>query len=527
MSYSSILIHGSPLSLKSNASRVKRKPRANFVVCCCPMSNIGEPARQQYDVKREKIETPLPPGPSFLDLMGLMHYVVGSFPYHHPLRDLAKAYGPLVHVKLGEVSNILVSSAEIAKEVLKTRESACLNRPKSIGTQIITYDYTDVVVTPYSDYWKQMRNICISKFLSPKNVRTMEQMRKEEASVAIESISNCKLRPVNVTDEIFLYMNSMACRAVLGEVCVDRRDAIMAIKQAMSVGASFAVGDVFPSIKVLEFFSLNRYRMLKLKKKVDTILDNIMDDHRKSLALTELDDRDNFLDVLLRFKDKESEEGRFSITDDNIKAIASGMVAAATETSSSLVDWAMAELMRNPRVMEKAQDEIRQAFKGRETIQESDIQALKYLKLVIKETLRLHPPTAIITRACREEIEIEGYRIPLDATVIVNVWAIGRDPIYWENPESFEPERFEASPVDFTGGHFEFIPFGAGKRICPGMALGLANADYLLVKLLYHFNWKLPPGTSRDDIDMTETGGMAVPRKNNLYLIATPYVHAA
>ncbi|KAL8478501.1 hypothetical protein ACS0TY_030405 [Phlomoides rotata] len=260
-----------------------------------------------------------------LHLMGLVHYALRSFPYHHPLRELAKAYGPLVHVKLGEVSSIVVSSPEIAKQVLKTREPACANRPKSVGTQIISYDYTDVVLSPYNDYWKQMRSISISKFLCPKNVRSMEQMRKDEASVAIESIrrSSCG---VNLSDEISLFMNSVACRAVFGDVCLDRQEAIMAVKRGVSVGASFAVADVFPSVKVLELFSLNRYRMSKLKEKVDRILDSIIDDHRKNLALVRRKDdeeelgRENFLDVLLRFKE-ETEEANFSITDDNIKSV--------------------------------------------------------------------------------------------------------------------------------------------------------------------------------------------------------------
>lgn len=202
------------------------------------------------------------------------------------------------------------------------------------------------------------------------------------------------------------------------------------------------------------------------------------------------------------------------------------MFAAGTESSSTTVDWAMAELMKNPRVMAKTQDEIRQAFNGKETIKESDIRALKYLKLVINETLRLHPPVSIIPRACREEFEIDGYHIPLNANVIVNIWSIGRDPNYWHNSESFEPERFEKNPIDYLGNHFEYIPFGSGKRFCPGMTFGVANIEFLLVQLLYYFDWKLPEGISIEDVDMTEVDGLAVSRKNSLYLIATPYASA-
>lgn len=183
----------------------------------------------------------------------------------------------------------------------------------------------------------------------------------------------------------------------------------------------------------------------------------------------------------------------------------------------------MAELMKNPRVMAKAQDEIRQAFRGREEIKESEIRTLKYLKMVINETLRLHPPVSLIPRACREEFEVDGYDIPLNANVVVNIWSIGRDPKYWQDAERFEPERFEDNPIDYLGSHFEYIPFGSGKRICPGMAFGIANVEFVLAQLLYHFDWELPPGMSHDDLDMTEVDGIAVSRKSSLGLIAQPY----
>lgn len=183
----------------------------------------------------------------------------------------------------------------------------------------------------------------------------------------------------------------------------------------------------------------------------------------------------------------------------------------------------MAEMMKNPDVMAKAQDEVRQAFKGRKTIQESEIRNLKFLKFVIMETLRLHPPLSTIPRACREEVNINGYNIPMNTYVIINVWAMGRDPKYWKNPESFEPERFDENRANFYGAHFEFLPFGSGKRMCPGIAFSLAKLEFLLATLLYHFDWELPHGMSSGDIDMTDVGGIAVTRKIDLHLIAKPY----
>ena len=184
----------------------------------------------------------------------------------------------------------------------------------------------------------------------------------------------------------------------------------------------------------------------------------------------------------------------------------------------------MSEMMRQPRVLEKAQAEIRQAFRGKKEIHEKDIQNLSYLKLVIKETLRLHPPgPMLLPRECREPCEIDGYEIPLKTKVIVNAWAIGRDPAYWHDAESFIPERFANRSIEFNRTHLEYIPFGVGRRMCPGVTFGLANTEFPLAQLLYHFDWELPGRMRPEDLDMTEVFGTSVCRESNLYLVAKPY----
>ena len=200
------------------------------------------------------------------------------------------------------------------------------------------------------------------------------------------------------------------------------------------------------------------------------------------------------------------------------------MFAAGTETSSSTLVWAMVQLMKNPSVFAKAQAEVREAFKDRETFDENDVEELKYLKLVIKETLRLHPPVPLLVpRECREETDINGYTVPVKTKVMVNVWALGRDPKYWDDAESFKPERFEQSSVDFIGNNFEYLPFGGGRRICPGISFGLANVYLPLAQLLYHFDWKLPNGMEPKDLNLTELVGVTAARKDDLILVATPY----
>ena len=176
--------------------------------------------------------------------------------------------------------------------------------------------------------------------------------------------------------------------------------------------------------------------------------------------------------------------------------------AAGSETSATAVDWAMAEMIKNPSVMKKAQDEVRQVFSRKGSVDETGISEMKYLKCVVKETLRLHPSVPLLLpRESREKCEINGYEIPARTRIIVNAWAMGRDPRYWTEPESFMPERFLDSSIDFKGTNFEYIPFGAGRRICPAMLFGLINVEVPLATLLYHFDWKLPNGMKNEELD--------------------------
>jgi cytochrome P450 len=180
----------------------------------------------------------------------------------------------------------------------------------------------------------------------------------------------------------------------------------------------------------------------------------------------------------------------------------------------------MAEMIKNPRVLKKAQAEVREIFKKRGKVDETCIDELKYLKAIIKEILRLHPAVPLlIPRECGQNSEVDGYHIPIKSKVIINAWAIGMDSKYWADPERFYPERF----IDYKGTNFEYIPFGAGRRICPGINYGMANVELTLALLLCHFDWKLPNGMKNEDLDMTELFGASVIRKEDLYLIPITY----
>ncbi|KAL6313860.1 hypothetical protein AAG906_010279 [Vitis piasezkii] len=481
--------------------------------------------RTQKRSKTGSLTPNLPPGPWKLPLIGNIHQLVGSLP-HHALRDLAKKYGPLMHLQLGEVSTIVVSSSEIAKEVMKSHDIIFAQRPHILATRIMSYNSTNIAFAPYGDYWRHLRKICMSELLSANRVQSFQSIRNEEESNLVRSISLNTGSPINLTEKTFASICAITTRAAFGKKCKYQETFISVLLETIKLAGGFNVGDIFPSFKSLHLISGMRPKLEKLHQEADKILENIIHEHKARGGTTKIDKDEpdeDLVDVLLKFHEDHGDHA-FSLTTDNIKAVLLDIFGAGSEPSSTTIDFAMSEMMRNPRIMRKAQEEVRRIFDRKEEIDEMGIQELKFLKLVIKETLRLHPPLPLLLpRECREKCEIDGHEIPVKSKIIVNAWAIGRDPKHWTEPESFNPERFLDSSIDYKGTNFEYIPFGAGRRICPGILFGLASVELLLAKLLYHFDWKLPNGMKQQDLDMTEVFGLAVRRKEDLYLIPTAY----
>lgn len=204
------------------------------------------------------------------------------------------------------------------------------------------------------------------------------------------------------------------------------------------------------------------------------------------------------------------------------------MLMAGSESTSTTIEWAMSEIVRNQSIMKKVQTEVREALsngQNSEMIIDEVISKLSYLQLVIKETLRLHPPAPLLLpRENQESCVVLGYEIPAKTTVLVNMWALARDPKYWDEPDTFWPERFKDNQLDFKGNNLEYIPFGAGRRICPGLQFGLANVALILTRLLYHFDWELLAEKGRTDLNMEEASGLTTRRKTPLCLLAIPRI---
>ncbi|XP_071719189.1 premnaspirodiene oxygenase-like [Rutidosis leptorrhynchoides] len=464
-----------------------------------------------------------PPGPWKMPLIGNLLSVVSRQPPHVVLRNLARKHGPLMHLQLGEVSALVVSSPQLAKEIMVKKDLSFADRPEIQASKMIAYNSSDLVFAPYGNYWRQLRKICSFELLSAKKVQSFSYIREEEAKFMIESIVSSSISPINLTEKIFTLTNTVVSRAAFGKIPKDQDLLLHMLHETTDVASGFGIVDLFPSYKLLHIVTGMSSKMAKIHQTVDKIFNNVIAEHQKDKENTKGGvDEDGLLDILLRLKD--SGDLEFPISLDNIKAVLLDMLSAGTDTSSATVEWALCELLRNPEMLEKAQAEVREVFKGKLSLQESEFQGLKYLKMVIKETMRLHPAGPLmLPRECRESCEINGYVIPVHTKVIINGWALGRDPEYWHDAERFLPERFENSSIDYSGKYFEYLPFGAGRRMCPGMSFGVANVEIILFNLLYHFDWKLPGGMKPEDLDMSETLGVACRRKHNLYLIATPY----
>ncbi|XP_062104829.1 desmethyl-deoxy-podophyllotoxin synthase-like [Humulus lupulus] len=471
----------------------------------------------------------LPPGPWKVPIIGNLHQLAlgGSLP-HYSLRNLAKKYGPVIHLRLGEVLAILISSPEAAKEILQTHDLVFAQRPHTLTMEVISKEHPGIISSPYGEYWRQMRKICVLELLSTKRVQSFKTVREEETWSMIESIYSSHGVTINLSKMIFSMTNSVISRAAFGKKCRGQEEFVSTLDELVKYGTGLDIADLFPSLKFVGVVTGMKPTLQRLYQRLDKTLDDIINDHivkaKEQIIRNELDEpqEEDLVDVLLRLQ--KSNELKFEVTTNHIKGVILDILAAGGETGAASIEWAMAELLKNPRVMKKAQDEVRKVLRGKAKIEEADVQKLDYLKSVVKETLRLHPSAPLSVREARESCKVLGYEIPYKARVIINLWALGRDSKHWNNAERFQPERFHGSSIDFIGTNFEFIPFGAGRRVCPGISFGISNIEMALAQLLYHFDWKLANGARFEELDLTEVFSATNRIKNNLLLIAKPLV---
>ncbi|XP_047068003.1 desmethyl-deoxy-podophyllotoxin synthase-like [Lolium rigidum] len=470
----------------------------------------------------------LPPGPWRLPVIGSLHHLAGKPLIHRALADIARRLdnAPLVYLKLGEVPVVVVSSHDAAREVMKTQDVTFATRPCNPTTKIIMSDGVGVAFAPYGDHWRQLRKICIMELLSARRVQSFRHVREEEVGRLLTAIAAAPPgETFNVSQGLAVLITDSTIRAMVGDRFNRRDEFLENLRGGVKLLSGFNLVDLFPSSRLARFLTNSSRLAWENHTKSFELIDYAMKQHEELKATAASngnvkdEEKEDLLDVLLRIHKEGSHDVPFTMG--SIKSLIVDLFSAGSETSATTLQWAMSELMRNPNVMRKAQAEVRENIKGKPNVTEDDLADLKYLRLVIKETLRLHPSVPLLLpRESTETSKVLGYDVPKGTTVFVNTWAICRDPKYWDAAEEFKPERFESGSVDFKGTNFEYTPFGAGRRICPGMLFAQSIMELALAALLYHFDWELPHGVKPEELDMTEQMGLAVGRKNDLYLFA-------
>ncbi|XP_054792849.1 cytochrome P450 76C4-like [Prosopis cineraria] len=277
------------------------------------------------------------------------------------------------------------------------------------------------------------------------------------------------------------------------------------------------VSDLFPVLSFLDLQGV-RARMRGYLRKLYKSFDDIMEERLRFRSLNK--ESKDYNDVLDSFLDL-MQDGTSQLSRDDILHLFIDLFLAGVDTTSSTLEWAMAELMRNPKKMVKARTELQQVLdKSTLKLEESMVSKLPFLQAVIKETLRLHPPVPfLIPHKAICDVELCGFLVPKNSQILANVWAMGRDPSIWENPNSFIPERFLENEIDFKANDFNFIPFGAGRRMCPGLPLASRILSFMLASLLYHFDWKVPDGLKAEDMDMSQRYGLTMHKAQPLRAI--------
>ncbi|CAN1303642.1 3,9-dihydroxypterocarpan 6A-monooxygenase [Linum perenne] len=426
-----------------------------------------------------------PPGPFALPIIGHLH-LLAPIP-HQALHKLALRHGPLFRISLGSVPCVVASSPETAKEFLKTHESSFLDRPGSAAIDYLTYGSADFSFAPHGPYWKLMKKLCMSELLGG---RTLDRMA-------------------------FLRMAMRErCSGDGGDGEADEVREV--IRETAELTGKFNLADFVWFCKGLDLQGLEK-RLKATREKFDSMMERIINEHeeerkKKKNGGCEEDEEEvkDLLDVLLDISEDESSEIRLSR--ENIKAF----ILAGTDTSAITTEWALAELINHLDILTKLQQEIDSVVGKSRMVQELDIPNLPYLQAVVKETLRLHPTGPLIVRESTEDCEIQGYNISARTRLFVNVWAIGRDPNHWEEPLEFRPERF----IDGKGSHVEMLPFGSGKRGCPGTTLALHMVQTTLAVMVQCFEWKVD-----GDVDMEEGVGLTLPRANPLVCVPVARLH--
>ncbi|XVF69852.1 hypothetical protein PTKIN_Ptkin11bG0113900 [Pterospermum kingtungense] len=460
-----------------------------------------------------KSSSAFPPGPISIPIFGNW-LQVGNDLNHRLLASMAQTYGPVFLLKLGSKNLTVVSDPELATQVLHTQGVEFGSRPRNVVFDIFTGNGQDMVFTVYGDHWRKMRRIMTLPFFTNKVVHHYSNMWEQEMDEVVNDLKKdekVKTEGLVIRKRLQLMLYNIMYRMMFDAKFESQEDPLFteatrfnSERSRLAQSFEYNYGDFIPLLRPFLRGYLNRCRGLQQRRlaffnnhyveKRREIMAANGEKHKISCAI------DYIIDAQMKGE----------ISEENVLYIVENINVAAIETTLWSMEWAIADLVNHPTVQHKIRQEISQVLKGR-PVTESNLHELPYLQATVKETLRLHSPIPLLVPHMNlEEAKLGGFTIPKESKVVVNAWWLANNPKWWKNPQEFRPERFleEECGTDAVAGgkvDFRYLPFGMGRRSCPGIILALPILGLVIAKLITNFEMKAPLGT--DKIDVSEKGG--------------------
>ncbi|KAJ1262325.1 hypothetical protein BS78_09G098000 [Paspalum vaginatum] len=478
----------------------------------------------------------LPPSPPALPLIGHLHLL--SPPPHQAFHRLVTRYGPLVHLRLGPSNQgVVVGSAEAARDLLKL-EASIPQRTHSSVTRLLAYDSAGFAFAPYGAQWRFMKRLCMSELLGPRTLDLLRPVRDGELAALLREAADAAGRGGTV--DLSRCLIAMANNAIMRMTASSLPDHLTetarhCAKEVTELVGSFNVADYIALLRPFDLQGLGR-RSHEVHAKFDALLEILIgkkEEARRSPSAPRKEAKD-LLDILMDAA--EDEKAEVKLNRENIKAFVLDIFTAGSDTTATTVEWMLAELINHPACLKKLRAELDAMIGRSRLVGEEDVARLPYLQAVLKETLRLHPPAVFAVRETIETVHVRGYTIPPNTTMFFSIYSVGRDPAYWENPLEFDPERFMPGGanegVEVNVQNMQLMPFGGGRRACPGMGYAVQVVPAFLAALVQCFDWEVPlqkgqeaAGGKAPQLNMDEKQGLVSARRQPLVLIPTPRIH--
>ncbi|GAB2224576.1 hypothetical protein Droror1_Dr00005338 [Drosera rotundifolia] len=477
----------------------------NYILCLLRRSRLGSKK--------------LPPGPFPLPVFGnVLDHIVNP---HQSLAKLSKVYGPVVTVQLGSLNTVVISSVAMAKQVLQKHDLSFSTRNPWVAVSVLDHHKSSVAFLPPESHWRSLRRVSKTYIFANSKLDASRDLRRKKVEQLVSYVKKCSetctvigVRDTAVTTSLNLMTNTFFSLDSV-QLTPGSRDDLKELVCAMVVEAgTLSGGDFFPILKLLDPQGIN-HRSTKFMTKMFKLFNSLIEERLRSREAFSAQKND-VLEAIIGIS--EGENKQFDLTD--IPHLLLDLFVAGTDTTSTTFEWAMAELIHNPEKLKKARAEIEEVIGKGKLIKEDDIERLPYLQAIVKETLRMHPPVAfLIPRKVLTDVELCEFTVPKNSQVLVNIWGMGRDESLWKDANIFQPERFLDSKIDVKGGDFELIPFGAGRRICPGMPLANRMLPYMLASVIQNYEWKPEGEVVPEKMNMDEKFGFTVTKAQPLRAI--------